>query len=56
MGNQLEPPMHEEAVGLAKSISANSNEETFNHLAEFAVKWVLKNPMPIALNRVDYQR
>lgn len=55
MGNPLAPQDYEEAEKIAKSISANSEIETLDCLCEFAVKWVLLNPVPIALQAVDYE-
>lgn len=52
MGSNID----EEAVRLAKNISANSSEDELNRLTELAVKWVLANPEPIKLDKVDYRR
>lgn len=55
MGNSLSPSDYEEVVKLTKSISANSDDEVFAPLVQLALKWVMLNPIPIALNEVDYQ-
>lgn len=46
----------EEAVRLARNISANSSEDVLDRLAELAVKWVLDNPEPIKLKETKYRR
>ena len=56
MGNLLEESLFKEAEKLSKSISANSNEAELERLCELAVKWILINPEPINLKRVDYER
>ena len=45
-----------EMVALARSIGADSDEETLDRLCELAVKWVLANPQPIKLEKVNYTR
>lgn len=47
---------YNEAITLAKSIGANSDEDTLYRLNELAVKWVLANPTPIKLESVSYDR
>lgn len=46
----------EKACALAETISNNSSKETLYQLTELAVKWVLENNAPIALEKVDYSR
>lgn len=55
IGHFSDPQEFKEVETLAKSISANSEDEVFIRLRELAVKWVLLNPNPIALNEVDYK-
>ena len=45
-----------EMVALARSIGADSDEERLDRLCELAVKWVLANPQPIKLEKVNYTR
>lgn len=52
MGNMIAE--QNEIISLAKSIHANSDEDDLYRLNELAVKWVLHNPQPIALNNVSY--
>lgn len=56
MGNPLEQSLYNEAEKLAKSISANSDDISLDRLSELAVKWVIANPTPIPLGKVDYNR
>ena len=46
----------EKACALAETISNKSSKETLYQLTELAVKWVLENNEPIALEKVDYSR
>lgn len=46
----------EKACSLAAKISLKSDENLLYPLTEIAVKWVLDNNNPIALNTVDYKR
>ena len=46
----------QEAVALARSIGADSDEATLDRLCQLAVKWVLANPLPIQLDKVNYTR
>lgn len=55
MGNALTEQDYKEVEKLAKSISANSDDDLFCRLSQLAVRWVLLNPIPIALNGVDYK-
>lgn len=36
--------------------SAGSGDDEFNRLTELAVTWVMKNPSPITLTKVNYDR
>lgn len=56
MGTALHDNDLNEASTLAKSISANSDDDDLNKLCKYAVKWVLLNPDPILLDKVDYDR
>ena len=56
MGNTFDADDLNEAVRIAKSISLNSDDEDLDSMCEYAVKWVLLNPNPIALEKVDYNR
>lgn len=56
MGNTFKEKDLEKAVALAKSISANSDDDDLNMLCKYAVEWVLLNPNPISLEKVDYDR
>lgn len=56
MGHFSDPQDFKEVKALAKSISANCEDEVFTRLRKLAVKWVLLNPKPIALHHVDYER
>ena len=46
----------EKACALAETISNKSGKETLYQLTELAVKWVLENNEPKALEKVDYSR
>ncbi len=46
----------EKASALAKTISNGSDKETLYQLTELAIKWVLENNEPIALEKVEYSR
>jgi len=46
----------EKACALAETISNKSSKETLYQLTELAVKWVLENNAPIALEKADYSR
>ena len=44
----------DEAGRISKSISPKSDKPTLYRLTEITVKWVLANPNPIPLGKVDY--
>ena len=54
--NGLEAELVEEACRLAKNVSSRSEEKLLYRLNELAVKWVIANPEPIALGKVEYSR
>ena len=56
LADGLEASLVEEACALAKRVSANSDERILYRLNELAVRWVLANPNPIELQKVDYDR
>lgn len=56
MGHFSDQQEFKEVEALAKSISANCEDEVFTRLRKLAVRWVLLNPKPIALHHVDYER
>lgn len=56
MFNKNNKDEDKEMVSLARSIGADSDEETLDRLCELAVKWVLANPQPIQLDKVNYTR
>ena len=47
---------HTEMVTLARNIGADSDEKALYRLCELSVKWVLANPQPIRLEKVNYTR
>ena len=54
MNESTEQELLEEAAGLSGSISANSDKAVLYRLTELTVKWILSNPDPIPLGKVDY--
>lgn len=56
MAGGLEAALVEEACRLAKNVSSRSEERPLERLNELAVKWVIANPEPIALGKVEYKR
>lgn len=46
----------EEAISLAKGISYDSDEKDLVRLNELVVKWVIANPKPIKIDKVEYKR
>ncbi len=54
--NNLDSVLVEEACSLAKNVSSRSDKKELYRLNEIVVKWVLANPEPIKLNKVDYIR
>ena len=46
----------EKACALAETISSTSSKEMLYQLTELAVKWVLENNEPFALEKVNYSR
>lgn len=56
MADGLETELVNEVCSLAKCISSNSDEKTLYRLNELTVMWVLANPDPIELKKVDYKR
>lgn len=47
---------NKELATLAKNIHADSTEEELYRLTELTVKWVMANPQPIKLEKVNYKR
>ncbi len=56
LGEPLEPALLEEAAVLAKQLQHGDDYDAPARLCELAVKWVLANPEPIALEKPDYRR
>lgn len=54
MNESMEQELLEEATGLSKSISANSDKAVLYRLTELTVKWVLSYPNPLPLGKVEY--
>lgn len=54
MNKGLEQSLVDEAGRISKSISSKSDKTTLYRLAEITVKWVIANPNPIPLGKVDY--
>ena len=54
MNKGLEQSLVDEAGRISKSISSKSDKTTLYRLAEITVKWVLANPNPLPLGKVDY--
>ena len=54
LNESLEPDLVDEADKISKGISANSNKAALYRLTELTVKWVLANPNPIPLEKVEY--
>ncbi len=54
MGNSLDLMKMERAQELANNIDYNSNPEIVDQLCRLCIEWVLKNPEPIAVERVAY--
>ena len=55
MGERLSDEEYAEIAELTKDIK-NKDEEDLNRLTELSVKWVVKNPNPMALGEVEYTR
>ncbi|MDE7297809.1 MAG: hypothetical protein K2N94_03125 [Lachnospiraceae bacterium] len=56
LADGLEASLVNEACILAKKVSANSSQAMLYRLNELTVRWVLANPNPIKLQKVDYER
>lgn len=56
MADGLEAELVDEACRLAKNVSSRSDEKLLYRLNELAVKWVIANPEPIVLGKVEYSR
>lgn len=55
MGQRLSDEENAEIAEITKGIK-NRDEKDLNRLTELGVKWVTLNPMPIALESVEYKR
>lgn len=56
MADGLETSLLEEACSIAKSVSSRSEKKSLYRLNELAVRWVVANPEPITLGKVEYKR
>lgn len=56
MADGMEAKLVEEACNLTKIVSSRSDEKVLYRLNELSVKWVLANPEPLALGKVEYNR
>ena len=54
LNEHLDQELVNEADTIAKMISSNSDENILYRLTEITVKWVLANPNPIPLEKVEY--
>jgi len=52
----LETELVEEAVSIAKQVTASTDKKALYRLTEITVKWVLANSEPIPLGEVKYRR
>ena len=55
MGQKLSDEERAEIAEITKGIK-DRDEKDLNRLTELGVKWVTLNPMPIALENVEYKR
>jgi hypothetical protein len=52
----LEAELVEEAVGIAKQVTASTDKKALYRLTEITVNWVVANAEPIPLGEVNYVR
>ncbi len=55
-GKGLSKELVEEASNIARKISRNTSEKDLYRLNELTVNWIIANPKPIKLNKVNYDR
>ncbi|MCD8212449.1 MAG: hypothetical protein LUC34_00015 [Campylobacter sp.] len=55
-GESLETNELKQALNLIGQISLNSDNDIFEELGKFAVKFIERNPIPIPLNTTAYKR
>ena len=56
MANGMDAALVDEACSLAKNVSSRSSQKMLYRLNELAVKWVIANPEPLSLGKVEYNR
>jgi hypothetical protein len=57
LGMSLNEPLLNEASAIAREVRRSGNgDDELSRLCELATVWVMANPTPIALNKLDYKR